>query len=146
MADTTYLKRVVEPFVREALAKEYGQRFVSRVLRLSSGGTHEFDAVSNDGRIVASIKSASGNTARGRIPSGKIKDSIAELYFLCLVSAPMRVLVLTSPEFYKILSRKLVGRLADGLSLRLVSLPQEIQDQVERIQRVASEEVSRIDT
>jgi hypothetical protein len=58
----------------------------------------------------------------------------------------MRVLVLTSPEFYKILSRKLVGRLADGLSLRLVSLPQEIQDQVERIQRVASEEVSRIDT
>lgn len=146
MADTTYLKHVVEPFVREALAREFGIRFEPRVLALSTGGTHEFDAVSQDGRIVASIKSASGKTARGRIPSGKIKDAIAELYFLALVRAPVRMLVLTSPDFHDIMSQKLVGRLAPGLSLKLLVLPQEMQEQVKQVQKTASDEVSRLET
>ena len=49
MVDTTVLKRVVEPFVRRVLAKEFGVRFESRIVALSTGGTHEFDAVSDDG-------------------------------------------------------------------------------------------------
>lgn len=143
MADTTYLKRVVERTVRDALAKEFGTRFQPRVLALTTGGTHEFDAVSEDGRIVASIKAASGKTARGKNPSGKIKDSIAELYFLSLADAPIRMLVLTSPEFHAIMSRVLAGRLADGLSVKLVPLPQDVQERAEGIYRAASEEVSR---
>jgi hypothetical protein len=142
MADTTYLKRVVECFVRDALTREFGTRFESRFLPLSTGGTHEFDAVSEDGRIVASIKSASGKTAGGKNPSGKIKDSIAELYFLSLATAPIRMLVLTSPEFHAIMSGVLAGRLAAGLSLKLVPLPQDIQERVEHVQKAASQEVS----
>ena len=142
MADTTYLRQVVERTVRDALAKEFGARFEARALALTTGGTHEFDAVSEDGVVVASIKSASGKTAGGKNPSGKIKDSIAELYFLSLATAPIRVLVLTSPDFYAIMSGVLLGRLAPGLSLKLVPLPRHIQEQVEHVQKVASEEVS----
>lgn len=143
MADTTYLKRIVEPFVRRALAEEFGMHFGSRVLTLTTGGTHEFDAVSEDYQVIAAIKSASGKTRSKSIPSGKIKNAEAELYYLTLVTAPKRILILTTPEFYRIMSRRLAGRMAPGLTLKLIPLPQEIQDQVEQIQRTASEEVSR---
>lgn len=100
-----YLRRVVEGYVREQLRREFEQPFAAASLALAPGGRHEFDAVSQDGRVVASIKSASGLTAGGRIPAGKIKDSVAELYYLSLVSAPVRRLVLTTPAFFEIFEK-----------------------------------------
>ena len=132
----------MESYVRKELGHEYGVNFIPRTMTLTTGGTHEFDAVSEDGQIVAAIKSASGKTARGKNPSGKIKDSLAELYFLSLVQAGSRLLVLTNSEFHSILSRQLQARLAPGISLKLVPLPDEIQKEVERVQSLASREVS----
>ena len=142
MADTTFLKGEVERYVRDQLAAEYGIPFQSRVLKLVTGGTHEFDAVSEDGRVVVAIKAASGLTSGGKNPVGKIMTAIAELYFLTLVSAEQRFLVLTNAEFHAILSRKMEGRLAQGLALKLVSLPPEIAESVGQIQDKASKEVS----
>jgi hypothetical protein len=51
----------------------YGVPFEKRVLSLVTGGTHEFDAVSGDGRHVISIKSASGKTAGARTRQGRFK-------------------------------------------------------------------------
>jgi len=61
-----------------------------------TGGAHEFDAVSDDLSIVPAIKAAGGRTASARIPSGKIKNAEAELYYLTLVPAEVRLLVLAS--------------------------------------------------
>ncbi len=66
MADTSYLKMVVEDYVRETLAKEFAIDFRSRVLTLQTGGHHEFDAVSEDGQIVAAIKSARSGSQRSQ--------------------------------------------------------------------------------
>lgn len=142
MADTTFLKKVVEPHARKKLADEYGASFDSQLLELSTGGKHEFDAVSSDGRIVAAIKSSSGKTARGNVPAAKIKNSEAELYYLTLVSAPTKLLVLTDPEFHQIMTARLVGRLAPGIAVKLIELPPHIQSQVQRLQKIASDEVS----
>ncbi|MCL6447252.1 MAG: hypothetical protein K6U04_03725 [Armatimonadetes bacterium] len=144
MANTTYLRKNVEEYVRKELAREFGIAFKPRLLTLITGGKHEFDAVSDDGTIVASIKTAGGKTARGRVPSGKIKNAEAELYYLTLVSASKRLLVFTSQEFYQIMSARLEGRLAPGLSLKLVLLPRNMQEEIKRIQRVASNEVSKL--
>jgi hypothetical protein len=132
----------VESFVRKALDREFGVHFEPRVLTLTTGGTHEFDAVSKDQKIVATIKSASGRTVSGRIPSGKIRAAEAELYYLTLVTAVHRLLVLTTPEFYEIMQKRLTKRLAPGISLKLVRLPGKIRTEVERVQRNASNEVS----
>lgn len=78
MANTLYLKRVVEDVVRQHLAQQFGVPFESRELTLVTGGTHEFDAVSEDGRVVASIKSTSGKTSGGKLPSGEIRAAQAE--------------------------------------------------------------------
>jgi hypothetical protein len=141
MADTRYLTTVVEAHVRDVLSARYGVAFEKRKLPLTTGGRHEFDAVSPDGEFVASIKSASGTTAGGRIPSGKIKDSIAEIYFLSLVEAPTRQLILTTPGFYEILMRSLRGKVAPGVDIVLEQLPPEVQAEVDRVQATASREV-----
>lgn len=109
MADTSYLRSAVEGYVRDQLAAEFGQPFSARVLQLQPGGYHEFDAVSDDGSVVASVKSASGLTSGGNIPSGRIKDCLAELYYLSLVDAPIRRLVLTTPAFFAIFTSKTNG-------------------------------------
>jgi len=112
------------------------------VLPLVTGGKHEFDAVSADLRVVASIKSASGLTSGGNLPSGKINSCIAELYFLSLVSAPIRFLVLTNPEFHRIFAQKMKGRVAEGLRIKLVELTPEMAEAVRQVQAKASKEVS----
>ena len=144
MANTRYLTTVAESHVRDALGALYGVAFHKRRLPLVTGGLHEFDAVSGDGRIVASVKTASGLTSGGNVPAAKLKDSIAELYFLSLVEAPMRQLILTTPGFYDLLTRHLEGKVAPGVDVVLVPLPEDVQAEVERVQQVASREVFRV--
>ena len=147
MADTRVLKRQVEPYVRRQLEQQFGQSFEKESLPVGrradgSQATHEFDAVSADGRIVAGIKSSSGKTRGGRRPSGKIASAYKELYFLSLAKAKRRILVLTDPEFYWILQNDTDGRLALGLELMLIPLPPELDKKVKEVQKEASHEMS----
>ena len=142
MANTTYLKGEVEAYVRQQLAAEYGIAFSAELLALPMGGHHEFDAVSADLSIVASIKSASGKTAGGRIPNGKIKDSIAELYFLSQVPARQRLLVLTNPEFFRIFQATMKGKLTHGIIVKHVELSPGLAEKVRLVQERASKEIS----
>ncbi len=141
MANTLYLKQVVEEVVRQQLAQQFGIPFKSRTLTLVSGGKHEFDAVSEDEKVVASIKSASGRTSSGLRPAGKINAAVAELYYLTLIEAPTRLLVLTNKEFYEIMKKHLEGRLAPGIDLMFIPLPKNVQEQVAATQALASREV-----
>ena len=143
MADTMYLRRAVEDYVRDQLAKEFGQAFTAEFLALRPGGRHEFDAVSADRSVVASVKSASGLTSGGNIPNGKINDCLAELYYLSLVEAPLRRLVLTTPAFFDIFTRRTVGAVSSDIAVMCVPLPPDIQAKVDSVVRAASREVTR---
>lgn len=98
--------------------------------------------MSTDGTVVASIKSASGLTSGGRIPSGKIKDCLAELYYLSLVDAPIKLLVLTTPEFFDIFTKASKGAVAEGIEIINFPLAPEMQAKVDQIRSRASKEVS----
>jgi hypothetical protein len=142
VANTSYLRREVEGYVRAQLGKEFEQPFTAEFLSLRTGGRHEFDAVSADRSVVASVKSASGLTSGGRVPSGKIKDCIAELYYLSLVDAPIRRLVLTTPAFFEIFVKATVGAVAEDIEIVCLPLPAAIQTQVDAVVRAASREVT----
>ncbi len=142
MANTNYYKTHVEPYVRAELERRHGVRFESKILRLTTGGTHEFDAVALDGSIVASIKSLSGKTASGKRPAAKYSTCLAELYFLSLVESPRRILVLTTPDWHTMFTKYIENRLAPGLEIELIHLPSEIQQEVDRVKGLASNEVS----
>lgn len=77
MANTSYLRYTVEPWVRSHLEARFKQPFSSRVLPLSPRGSHEFDAVSNDGKVVVAIKRRTGLTSGGTRPPGKIETSLS---------------------------------------------------------------------
>jgi len=143
MANTAILRYKVEPVIRAELEKEFTQSFTSQVLRLQGGATREFDAVSADRTVVVSIKTSSGLTSGGNIPNGKINGCIADLYYLSLLDAAVRRLVLTNPEFYKILVRRIAGALPEGVEVKLVPLPSDLQAEVDRVIREASEEIDR---
>jgi hypothetical protein len=142
MANTAILRTKVEPVIRAGLESEFTQRFTSQVLSLPGGASREFDAVSADGTVVVSIKTSSGLTSGGHIPGGKINGCI-DLYYLSLLSAPVRRLVLTNPEFYEIFVKRMTGALPEGVEVRLVPLPPELQTEVDLVIREASEEIDR---
>lgn len=137
MANTTFLKHTVENFVRDFLQEKFGQPFSSEFLPLTrvqgQAHTHEFDAVSEDGKIVCSIKTASWKTVGGKRGSGKIQGAYAEIYFLDHVDAEQKYLVLTDSEFYANLRRNLQGRLAPGIDLMNCELPSNLKSEVDKI-------------
>ena len=143
VANTSYLRYTVEPWVREQLAAQYGQRFAPRVLRLAPGGTHEFDAVSDDGRIVVSIKANSGLTSGGNHPTGKVATCLNEVYFLTLVDADVRLLLLTNPSFHAIFTKATAGQIAPGIGVEVLPLPTDMQRTVDGVTELASREMSR---
>lgn len=149
MADTTYIKRVVEPWVRDNWLKErYGQTFQSQMTPLTGiGGTdpgqHEFDAVSEDGSIIAAIKGHSFKTAGGNLPSAKFASLYQELYFLSLIKAKKRLLTFTNQEMYDDFVKRSKGKVADGIELIYCQLPEPMRRRVATIGRKASDEMGR---
>ena len=149
MADTTYVKRTVEPWVREHWLKErYGQTFQSQTMPLSGiggpdPGKHEFDAVSEDGSIIAAIKGHSFKTAGGNLPSAKFSSLYQELYFLSLVKAKKRLLIFTNQEMYDDFVERSKGKVAGGIELVYCELPKHMRRQVTTIGRRASNEMCR---
>jgi len=111
-------------------------------LNLAPGGTHEFDAVSDDGEVVASIKANSGLTSGGNYPTGKVATCLNEVYFLTLVKATRRLLVLTNPQFHAIFTHATSGQIAEGVEVQLVELPPEMQREVNGVTKLASQEMS----
>ncbi len=141
MANTRYLTRAVEDWVRDRLSERYGQTFEKKVLRLVTGRDFEFDAVSADATIVAAVKTSSGITSGGNFPSGKVNSCIADLWYLGLISAPRRLLVLTSPDFYDLFTRRMAGAIPDDIEVIAEPLPADMQKNVDRIVALASAEM-----
>ena len=146
MADTSYLRYTVEPWIREQLQGTYRQTFTSQVLELRTGGRREFDAVSEDRCVVASVKAHSGATSSGRNPSAKINSALLEIYFLMLVPADERILVLTNPEFFAIFNRSTKGRVVPEVRVEMMPLPLDMQTRVDAVTKRASDEMAREST
>jgi hypothetical protein len=143
MANTSLLRYKVEPYIRTQLEDEFGQPFRSLRLQLRGGATREFDAVSEDGTIVVSIKTSSGLTSGGKRPSGKITSCTADLYYLSLLDAPVRRLVLTNPQFHEIFTTVMRGAIAEGVDVVLLPLPSQLQSEVDVVMAEASGEIDR---
>lgn len=146
MVKTTEL-REVELFVRKELEKTYaGHTFAEKELSLrkkrdGTYATHKFDAVSEDNTIVASIKSHSWLTSGGKLPSGKIGQIYQSLYFLSLVDAKTKLLILTDREAYEGFLIASDGKVAEGIEIKLCLLSPELQSLADKVHREASQEM-----
>jgi hypothetical protein len=143
VANTSILKSV-EPLVRRWAADEY-QRPIEAAelaLELISGGRHKFDVVSVDRTLIGGVKA---NRARddGTAGTGVIKSLFTELYFLTLVEAEVKLLVLTDPALYRYFLRQAKGRIAPGIEVIEFTLPEEIAALLAPAHEASSSEIGK---
>ena len=89
------------------------------------------------------MKAHSGATSGGKNPSAKINSALLEIYFLMLVPADERILILTNPEFFEIFIHKTKGRVVPEVRVESMPLPPDMQAQVEAVTKRASDEMAR---
>jgi len=109
----------------EWLQKKFGFSFATRSLQVgwkSDGkpAMHNFDLVSDDGHIVAEVKSHQ-LTKSGKIPSGKISDTYKACLMLEKVSAQKKFLILTDSKFYEIFKRYSDGKISNEIEIVLTA-------------------------
>lgn len=124
------------------MPQKFGQQFRRERLRLSSGGVFDFDAVSADDRIVASISTSGGKTSGGKPGVGKLQKLRADMLFLTMVAADKRLIVLTERDMYEVcLKEHQGGRVPLGIEFYLAELPAELAATLRDAKEQASREV-----
>jgi hypothetical protein len=141
MANTSDLQAAID-WTRSELGRLRGQPFSKKTVRLSSGASHTFNAVSSDNSVVATISNASGLTSGGKRPVGKIRGAVADLYWLSLVDAPTRQLILTNGQFFEIFRQEMDGALAPGVNIMHIPLPDDLATRVAAVTTAASHEMT----
>lgn len=111
-----------EDNVRRALQREFGQPFEARKLQVGSNVSGDpaykrFDAVSQDGGIVAMVKNYSASNIEGnRTRHARI---MRDLYYLSLAEARRKFLYL-STDFHKWFTERRDAAIAPGIELRII--------------------------
>lgn len=142
MADTRKIKTVIEPSVRNWLSKQFpGHRFAEKPVQLLSGGSYVFDAVAEDGSIVAAILCNRAATRTGRENTGGVRKALTEVGYLKGVPAEVtKVMVFTDDGFCQVIRRR-AGRLGmDGIQMIVCKLPPELEALLREILDKASYE------
>ncbi len=128
---------------RNWLPEKFGQGFYRERMPLRSGGVFDFDAVSLDKTIVASISTSGARTATGKNAVGKMQKLRADMLFLLLSEAPRKILVLCENDMYELcLRERSSGRAPQEIEFFCATLPDDLALRLRAARKLSSEEVS----
>ena len=104
MANTTQIKKLIEPHVRDWLASKFpGHEFKETSVTLKWGGVHKFDAVSEDRSIVAEILSNGAKTRGGKENTGGVRKAEGDLLrFHGIDDQTTKIMVFTDAAFLEL--------------------------------------------
>ena len=127
MADTRVQLEVEDWVRRNWMAEQYGMSFSRERLRLRSGGVFDFDAVSADHSVVATISTSGSKTSGGKNAVGKMLKLRSDMLFLTMVEAKRRIVVLTERDMCDQCEREMqgAGAFLQKLSLCAAIIPDE---------------------
>ena len=143
MADTR-VQLEVEDWVRRTwMAEKFGSSFHRERVHLSSGGVFDFDAVSPDRSIIATISTSGARTGSGNYAVGKIMKIRSDMFFLLLTSAERRLVVLTEEDMYnQCLTEAQAGRVPPAIEFVHARIPAELDARLRNARTTASKEMS----
>jgi hypothetical protein len=143
MADTR-CQLECEDWVRLSwLPTKFGQPFHRERLRLTSGGVFDFDAVSADQTIAATISTSGALTASGKFAVGKIMKLRSDMLFLLLAARPKSLIVLTEEDLHRVcLKERQGGRVPNEIEFLYAELPSELSARLKVARQASSVEVS----
>ncbi len=142
LADTRVQIEAEDWVRREWMPTRFGQQFSRERVRLSSGGVFDFDAVSADGKIVATISTSGARTSTGKYAVGKMLKIRSDIYFLLLAEADHRIVVLTERDMYdQCLKEAEGGRVPKSIEFVHVEIPPQLEARLSASRGVASHEL-----
>ena len=143
MADTR-IQLEVEDWVRRSwMPMQYGGRFSRERLPLRSGGVFDFDAVSDNHLIVATISTSGSKTASGKHAVGKLLKLRSDMLFLTLVNARQRIIVLTEQEMFVQCKKEAQGgRVPQEIEFAHAPIPDQLRARLSTARQKASRESS----
>lgn len=113
------------------------RKLVVGTKRDGSWAMHEFDAVSEDGAIVVSIKCSAGRTSGGRTPVGQLRAAYVDAWFLSRAPGKRKIIVFTERDLSDEFRSVSDGKLPENVELTHIPLPEAIDRQVEAARGLA---------
>jgi hypothetical protein len=143
MADTR-VQVEAEDWVRlEWMPKQFRQKFSRERVKLSSGGVFDFDAVSDDRSMAATISTSSAKTATGKYAVGKLMKLRSDMLFLILANVSRRLLILAESDMYDLCQKeKQGGRVPTNIEFLHAALPADLSAKLLVAKAAESSEVS----
>jgi hypothetical protein len=145
MANTNAQMEAEKWIRKEYLPKLYGQEFTKRNMILKTRGEFAFEAVSENGNIMAAISTSKAEASRGRTPTGKLNKIRADvLYFYLLPKMPEKaLLVCTEQSMVDLINSEINnGRFPTEFEIIKVELPHELAEKVAESRREAAREAA----
>jgi len=144
MADTSAQKRAAEWVRNNWLKDRFGKLFEKKTYRLNTGSEVEFNAVSQDGEIIAFISTSTPLVPNGTVGSGKLSKVRADALFLSMAEGNLeRLLIYTDMEMMNLVAGEYrAGRLPSNIIVLHAPLPERLQIEVSASRRKASEELA----
>ncbi len=141
MADTRVQIEVEDWVRRNWMVSHFGTKFSRERLPLRSGGVFDFDAVSEDRFIVATVSTSGAKTSGGKHAVGKILKLRSDMLFLTLVEAKRRVIVLTERDMYDQCQKEVAGgRVPPEIEFVCAVIPEDLRARLIAARRKASSE------
>jgi len=142
MADTR-IQLQVEDWVRAYwMPRTLGQGFRRERVPLKSGGVFDFDAVSDDGKVVAAISTSGAYTSAGKLAVGKLHKLRSDMLFLLLAEAERRLIILTERDMFDLCCReKEAGRVPAEIEFLHADIPGDLRARLNAARKTASDEV-----
>lgn len=142
MADTT-CQRECAAWIRENwLPARFGQTFTEQSVHLTTGGQYKFDAVSADGRVVASISTSRAATSSGKHGVGKMMKLRSDMLFHVLADTEHKLMVFTEACMLDACVREQEnGRTPADIEFIRAELPPELSEKLAHARDASSREV-----
>ena len=145
MADSRVQLEVENWIRKEWMQGRFGQEFVKDKVELSAGGSFQFDAVSEDRSIIATISTSNARTRTGKMGAGKKQKIRADMFFLLLAKdVQRRLVILTESDMHEemVKEKDKRGRVPASIELFHANLPSHLVQLLDTAKAVASKEVS----
>jgi hypothetical protein len=143
MADTRTQLEVEDWIRRNWMPTHFGMKFGRERLRLQSGGVFDFDAVSDDRSIVATISTSGSKTSGGNGAVGKILKLRSDILFLTMTEAKRRIVVLTEKDMFDQCEKEFAsGRVPREIEFICAPIPDELRTRLVAARLKASGESS----
>ena len=143
MANTNQIKKLIEPEVRAWLGMRFRAVFNEKRLPIITGKSHDVDAVSDDGSIIADILSNRPKTRTGRSNTGGLRKAETDFWRISAVTASRvetRLMVFTNAEFMNVVRNRIGDPSTMKVKFLHCPLRRETQRELDRVLDDASGE------